>query len=114
MQVFEGLGAEYGSVKELERVELWLSVAAAECTPCCQRLVWHLAKDVGAVAALGKVVKWLFTSAPPPEGAHEELMELLQWSSVEDRADLVVEVANDFILRRRAAVGEIAASLGEG
>jgi hypothetical protein len=114
VQVFAGLGAEYGSVEELEKVELWLSVAAAECTSCCQRLVWLLAKDVGAVAALGKVVKWLFTAAPPPEGAHEELMELLRWSSVGDRADLVVEVANDFVARRRAVSGDVAGSLGGG
>lgn len=111
--MFGSLGAEYGTVEEQRKVELWLSVASDECIGCSQRLVWLLAKDVGAVASLGKVVKLLFTSEPPPEGAHEEVVELLQWSSVSDRAELVVEIANDFIARRRAAIGEMAAELGD-
>jgi len=111
--VFESLGPEYGSEEEQRKVGLWLSVAADECAGCSQRLVWLLAKDVGAVVSLGKVVKLLFTSAPPPEGAHEELTEFLQWSTVSDRAELVVEIANDFIARRREAIAAAAASLGD-
>lgn len=101
--VFGRLGPEYGSEDEQWKVELWLSVAADECTGCAQRLVWPLAKDVGAVVSLGKTVKWLFTGEPPPDGAHEELTEFLQWTSVDDRAGLLVEIAMDFIARRREA-----------
>lgn len=111
--MFEGLGPEYGSVEEQRKVELWLSVAMHECVGCLERLVWLLAKDVGAVVSLGKVVKLLFTSAPPPEGAHEELTEFLRWTSVSERADLVLEIANDFIARRREAIAVMAASLGD-
>lgn len=113
MAVFGSVGPEYGSEEEQRKVELWLSVAVDECVGCSQRLVWLLAKDVGAVVSLGKVVKLLFTSEPPPEGAHEELTEFLQWSSVGDRAELVVEIANDFIARRREAIAEAAAALGD-
>lgn len=98
--LFVRLGPEYGTEEEQQKVELWLSVALDECMPCAQRLVWRLAKDVGAVVALAKIFKLLVTFKPPPAENSERLLEVTRLMSVEDRAETVVDIANDFSSKR--------------
>jgi len=98
--LFANLGPEYGTEEEQQRVELWLSVSLDECMSCAQRLVWRLAKDVGAVVALARVFKLMVTSQPPPEDTRAQLTEIARLASVEDRAEMVVDIANDFSAQR--------------
>jgi hypothetical protein len=98
--LFANLESRYGTDEEQRKAELWLSVALDDCALCKDRLIWPLAKDVGAVAALAKVFKLLATSEPPPEENDERLLEVTRLTSVADRGDLVVEIANDFAARR--------------
>jgi hypothetical protein len=98
--LFANLGPEYGAEEEQRKVELWLSVAVDECVSCAQRLVWLLAKDVGAVVALARVFKLLVTFEPPPEEHSGQLLEVTRLMSVEDRAEMVVDIANDFSAKR--------------